>query len=189
MKIKHFIAYGRYREIVKLFRFLLSPYRLTGTRNNVQNYTFSDRQRWGFSQTCGLLPRVPASQKALVLRRVWADRGGYVRAPPPPTPLRPTQSHHIVREQTCTQECSWTTWRKDSTPKSERNRRGMFWRNLDSHFWEVTLTPSHPQKEYRPLYLPQTLSAHWQASQRSTTPALLPYRPLAQRRTMWPVYL
>jgi hypothetical protein len=28
---EHFIAYWRYREAVKLFRFLLSPWRLTGT--------------------------------------------------------------------------------------------------------------------------------------------------------------
>jgi hypothetical protein len=37
---EHFIAYCRYREAVKPFRFLLSPYSLIGTCNSVQNCTF-----------------------------------------------------------------------------------------------------------------------------------------------------
>jgi hypothetical protein len=39
---EHFIAYCRCTDAVKLFRFLLSPYSLTETRNNVQNCTFRD---------------------------------------------------------------------------------------------------------------------------------------------------
>jgi hypothetical protein len=37
------MVYCRCREVVKLFRFLLSPYSLTGSDNNVHNYIFC----WG----------------------------------------------------------------------------------------------------------------------------------------------
>jgi hypothetical protein len=39
---EHFIAYCKCREVVKLFRFLLSPYSVTKTCNNVQNCAFRD---------------------------------------------------------------------------------------------------------------------------------------------------
>jgi hypothetical protein len=41
---------------------------------------FADRQRWGLSKICGLLPRVAASQS--LRQRVWADRGGHVHFGP-----------------------------------------------------------------------------------------------------------
>jgi hypothetical protein len=37
---EHFIAYCSYREAVELFRFMLSPYSLIGTRRSVQNFCF-----------------------------------------------------------------------------------------------------------------------------------------------------
>jgi hypothetical protein len=37
---ENFIAYCRCREVIKLYRFLLSPYNLIGICNNLQNYTF-----------------------------------------------------------------------------------------------------------------------------------------------------
>jgi hypothetical protein len=40
---EHSVAYCRCREAVKLFRFLLSPYRLIGTCNSVQNLTAHGR--------------------------------------------------------------------------------------------------------------------------------------------------
>jgi hypothetical protein len=39
---EQFIVYCGCGEVVKLFRFLLSPYSLIGTCNNVQNCTFHD---------------------------------------------------------------------------------------------------------------------------------------------------
>jgi hypothetical protein len=45
---ERFIAYCSCSEVAKLFTFLMSPYSLTGTSNNMQNCTyFRDKSRWG----------------------------------------------------------------------------------------------------------------------------------------------